>query len=288
MKRIAPLLLLLLTTALHAEPMDSLFVEQVLKKYAEASGCGVAMPKDAGALVAAIGKEFLGRPYVGGTLEVNAPDEALVVNTREVDCTTFVDQVLALTLTVLHGETDYAALCRWLTELRYRGGVLNGYASRLHYFTDFAQDNAEWFEFLPAADDARCPQQKVSLSFMSTHPDSYPALKGNPPVVAQISDIEKRYDGYSVRYIPKANTPLFAMLQEGNVVALLTTMKGLDVSHLGIVVREQGELRLLHASSAAGKVIVEPRSLPAMLSTRKSCPGIRALRLREVQKNSSK
>ena len=288
MKRIVPLLLLLLTSALHAEPTDSLFVEQVLKKYAEASVCDVAMTKDAGTLVAAIGKEFLGRPYVGGTLEVNAPDEALVVNTREVDCTTFVDQVLALTLTVLHGETDYAAFCRWLTELRYRCGALDGYASRLHYFTDFAQDNAEWFDFLPAADDARCPQQKVSLSFMSTHPDSYPALKGNPQVVSQISDIEKHYDGYSVRYIPKANTPLFAMIQEGDVVALLTTVKGLDVSHLGIVVKKQGELRLLHASSAVGKVIVEPRSLSAMLSSRKSCPGIRAIRLKKVQNYSSK
>jgi hypothetical protein len=65
-------------------------------------------------------------------------------------------------------------------------------------------------------------------------------------------------------------------------------VKGLDVSHLCIVVKEQGELRLLHASSAVGKVIVEPRSLSAMLSSRKSCPGIRAIRLKKVQNYSSK
>lgn len=280
MKRIVPLILLLWTSAVLAEPADSVFVEQVLKKYAGASKCIYASGKDAGTLVVSIAKEFLGRPYVGGTLEVNAPDEALVVNTREVDCTTFVDQVLALTLAVLHGETGYAAFCRWLTELRYRGGVLDGYASRLHYFTDFAHDNAEWFDFLPATDDTRCPLQEVSLSFMSTHPDSYPALKENPGMVSLIREVESRFAGYSVPYIPKAETSLYAMLCEGDVVALLTTVKGLDVSHLGIVVREQGELRLLHASSVAGKVIVEPRSLPAMLSTRKSCPGIRALRLK--------
>ena len=83
------LLVLLLTTVLHALPTDSVFVEQLLQKYADTA-------EDAGTLVADIGREFLGRPYVGGTLEVNAPDEALVVNTREVDCTTFVDQVIPI------------------------------------------------------------------------------------------------------------------------------------------------------------------------------------------------
>lgn len=271
MKSFVPLLLLLWTSVVFAEPTDSLFVEQVLRKYAQTD-------MDAGALTASIGREFVGRPYVGGTLEVNVPDEVLVVNTREVDCTTFVDQVLALTLTVLHGETDYAAFCRWLTQLRYRGGVPDGYASRLHYFADFVQDNSEWFECLPSADDVRYPLQQLTLSFMSTHPDSYPALKGKPEAVSLIREVEHHYAGYPVRYIPKEDASLSRLLQEGDVVALLTTVKGLDVSHLGIAVREKGELRLLHASSARGKVVVEPRSLPAMLAGRKSCPGIRAIR----------
>lgn len=273
MKCFIPLLLLLWTSAVFAEPTDSVFVEQLLRKYAHTN-------EKAGALVVSIGREFLGRPYVGGTIEVNTPEEKLVVNTREVDCTTFIDQVLALTLTVLHEEMDYASFCRWLTQLRYRGGVLDGYVSRLHYFADFVQDNSEWFECLPSADDDRYPLQMLTLSFMSTHPESYPALKGNPEAVSLIREVEQHYIDYPIRYIPKEEVPLFAQLQEGDVVALLTTVKGLDVSHLGIVVREKGELRLLHASSVAGKVIVEPRSLSAMLSTRKSCPGIRVIRLK--------
>lgn len=273
MKCFIPLLLLLWTSVVFAEPTDSVFVEQILRKYAHTN-------EKAGALVVSIGREFLGRPYVGGTIEVNTPEEKLVVNTREVDCTTFIDQVLALTLTVLHEEMDYASFCRWLTQLRYRGGVLDGYVSRLHYFADFVQDNSEWFECLPSADDARYPLQILTLSFMSTHPDSYPALKGNPEAVSLIREVEQHYIDYPIRYIPKEEVPLFAQLQEGDVVALLTTVKGLDVSHLGIAVREKGELRLLHASSVAGKVIVEPRSLSAMLSTRKSCPGIRVIRLK--------
>lgn len=279
MKRIVPLIFFLWATVVNAGSADSLFVEQILNKYLVQYDASSEMTT--GMLVSAIGREFLGRPYVGGTLEVNVPDEALVVNTREVDCTTFVDQVLALTLSVLHGQGDYSAFCRWLTALRYRGGVVDGYASRLHYFTDFVRDNSDWLEPVPSADDDRYPLQEVTLSFMSTHHDSYPALKENAKAVSLIRDVENRYVSYPVRYIPKEKVPFFSNLHEGDVVALLTTVKGLDVSHLGIVVKEQGELRLLHASSVAGKVIVEPRSLSAMLSSRKSCPGIRIVRLKD-------
>lgn len=253
---------------------DSVFVERLLQQYA-----GKDMTP--AQLVTAMGREFVGKPYVGGTLEVNAPgQEQLVVNTREVDCTTFVDQVLALALTARDGDTRFAAFCQWLTTLRYRGGTVNGYASRLHYFTDFVADNKPLFDLVPAADGTQGEVRRVTLSFMSTHTDSYPSLRGHPETVALIREVEQRYADYPVRYIPKLSTTLYSLFREGDVVALLTTTEGLDVSHLGIVVKENDELHLLHASSAAGKVVVDPRPLSAMLAPRKSCPGIRAIRLK--------
>ena len=42
-----------------------------------------------------IGKFFLGTPYVAGTLETKGA-EHLVVNLREYDCVTFVENVVAL------------------------------------------------------------------------------------------------------------------------------------------------------------------------------------------------
>lgn len=42
------------------------------------------------------GKKFIGVPYVGGTLD-RAEEEKLVINTSELDCTTFVEIVTALT-----------------------------------------------------------------------------------------------------------------------------------------------------------------------------------------------
>ena len=272
------LLFCLLPLTLFAEPSDSVFVEQLLKKY-------VSTETEAGSLIVQIGKEYLGRPYTAGTLEVNAlSEESLVVNTREVDCTTFVDQVLALTLAALNNETNYSSFCRRLRELRYRNGVIDGYTSRLHYFTDFAKENAGLFTFLPAKDDTCFPETIVSLSYMSSHPDSYLALKDNPEAVSRIQEVEERYTSFPVRYIPKKNVDNCSLLQEGDIVALLTTMEGLDVSHLGIVVEENGVLHLLHASSAAGKVVIDSRPIGEMLKSRKSCPGIRAIRLKQFNK----
>jgi len=133
---------------------------------------------------------------------------------------------------------------------------------------------------IPSIDDARCPIREVTLSFMSTHPASYLSLKDNPDAVSLIRQVEAKYTAYPIRYIPKDTPFLFSLLREGDVVALLTTIEGLDVSHLGLVVEEDDGPHLLHASSATGKVVIDPRPLPQMLRNRKSCPGIRAVRLK--------
>ena len=84
---------------------------------------------------------FIGRPYVAHTLEVADP-ERLVVNTRQLDCTTLVENVTALTLCVYRKRFTYSDFKKHLREIRYRGGKLNGYTSRLHYFTDWIDDNS--------------------------------------------------------------------------------------------------------------------------------------------------
>jgi len=48
-----------------------------------------------GNTVVAIGKSFLGTPYVAKTLEIGET-EALVINFQGLDCTTFIENVLAL------------------------------------------------------------------------------------------------------------------------------------------------------------------------------------------------
>ena len=93
-----------------------------------------------GQLMLEIGKFFLGTPYRAGTLETKGA-EHLVVNLREHDCFTFVENVVALAWLVKSREKSFDAFRRVLLKIRYRQGRLQGYSSRLHYFSDWIHDN---------------------------------------------------------------------------------------------------------------------------------------------------
>ena len=85
-------------------------------------------------------KSFIGTPYKGGTLDAGE-NETLIVRTDSLDCTTYVEAVLALYLSSFKDNPGYDDFSESLIYIRYRGGVIDGYASRLHYFSDWASDN---------------------------------------------------------------------------------------------------------------------------------------------------
>ena len=58
-------------------------------------------------IILAIARKFIGTPYVANTLEKNK-DEKLVVNLRGMDCTTYLETVLALSRTILPHSDVYA------------------------------------------------------------------------------------------------------------------------------------------------------------------------------------
>ena len=95
--------------------------------------------KDANSLVAQYGEWLLGTPYVAHTLEGDT--EMLTINIDELDCTTFVETLYALTRTTLTGRYSWRDFAHNLEDIRYRGGNLNGYASRLHYISDWIIEN---------------------------------------------------------------------------------------------------------------------------------------------------
>ncbi len=92
-------------------------------------------------LVVKVGTFFLGTPYVAHTLEMQP--EQLVVNLREMDCTTFAENCLAISRTIKSGNPGFEQFTKELRNIRYRDGVINGYPSRLHYFSDWIYNNAK-------------------------------------------------------------------------------------------------------------------------------------------------
>ncbi len=254
-------------------PGDSTFITGLLQKYNAAKMSG-------GSLMLAIAGEFTGNKYVAGTLEQGS-NEPLVINTQELDCTTFVEQVVAIYATVNEGKEGFRDMCTNLQRIRYRGGIRSGYASRLHYISQWIADSAKQHIIHEIDYGPVGRTLPIDLHYMSTHPASYKQLQGNSTLVKEIAKWERAMHGIEAAYIPKQEllrTANELPVYDGDIIALTTNIKGLDVTHIGFAFWENGKLHLLHASSAEGKVIKEHKNLYEYQKNKKSQTGIRVFR----------
>lgn len=230
-------------------------------------------------------RHFLGVPYVAHTLEVN-DEERLVVNTRQLDCTTLVETVTALTVCAHQGKRRWHDYLDTLRRLRYRQGRLDGYASRLHYFSDWIGDNTRmWFvKEIQRPNPPFTDVQHVRVGFMSSHPQYYKALRADTSLVSVIRQQEEMLTGRTCRYIPKArlkgDSPLLRRaIHDGDIIAITTNKKGLEIAHLGFAVWRSDGLHLLNASQLHKKVVTEPMTLGQYLAKHPSHTGIRVIRI---------
>lgn len=227
-------------------------------------------------------KSFIGTPYKGGTLDAGE-NETLIVRTDSLDCTTYVETVLVLYLSSFKDNPGYDDFSESLRYIRYRGGVIDGYASRLHYFSDWASDNEKKGILREVTQEGEHDVRICSLNYMTTHSDLYRQLKDNDSLVSEISKVEKSWIDYKMPYIPKnvlnsskADLPV----EDGDIIALTTNISGLDVLHLGFALWIDGRLHLLHASSLHGKVIIDTSTIFDYLKNRNKHTGIRVLRVK--------
>lgn len=235
-------------------------------------------------LVRYFANKFKNVPYVGHTLEVN-DKEQLVVNLHELDCTTYVETVLALARTAAEGKSTFDDYCDNLNRIRYRKGELEDYSSRLHYFTMWIEDNVEMGIVSEIADDKDLfsAEQTVNATYMTTHSDKYRMLAGDTAMISKIALMEQHINGKTHAYLPIDNIrntkSLRNAVHDGDVIAIVTSKKGLEISHLGFAVWHNDGLHLLNASSIHRKVIEESMTLRKYLIGRKTALGVRVLRL---------
>lgn len=255
-----------------ASNSDSIKVESLLTQASR-------LPADS-CKVLFFARSLLGVPYVANTLDETG-EETLTVCLDRLDCTTFVETVLALALADRRGESSFGNFRQALQHIRYRNGELDGYPSRLHYFSDWIKDNEQ--KGIVRERTGELPHaipQVLHLDFMSTHPGSYPQLKGHPAQVARIQEIEARWKNVRVPYLPKASLhapPGELGIRNGDIIAITTSIAGLDVVHTGFACLADGEWHLLHASSAKKKVILDPQSLYDYSKDKKAHTGVRVI-----------
>lgn len=229
-------------------------------------------------LIVKVGMFLQETPYVANTLE-NGKEEQMVVNLRELDCTTFVENCLALALTIQKKETNYNDFVDELRFIRYRDGVLNEYPSRLHYFTDWIFNNSKKALLKNISKEMGCTIFPNKVNFMSTHFSSYPALNNSPNFVNEIALQETEINRRDAYYIPKKILPKYEhLLQDGDILGITTNISGLDISHVVIVIHKKGKIHILHASQLHKKVLVSNETLQYYLDNQKSVTGIMVAR----------
>lgn len=234
--------------------------------------------EDIGTTMVAVGKTFIGTPYVAKTLEIGET-ESLVINFQGLDCTTFVENVLAFSLMLQNNEKDFDSFLDHLETIRYKNGELNGYASRLHYFSEWIANNEHKGLLKDMTSEIGGVVSSKAINFMSTHRELYPFLKDDENY-KKIQASEEFLKLQSICILPqdqiKANEHL---IQTGDIIALTTSIKGLDITHTGIASREaDGRIHLLHASTGSMEVEVSKLPLAEYLKGIKSNTGIMVAR----------
>lgn len=204
---------------------------------------------------------FMDVPYKGGSLE--AEGEPLVVSLSGVDCVTLVEYSMAL----YQSKGDESLFFKALEDIRYRNGNREGYISRLHYFSEWLTDNEKRGNIQLPKSTTESLDWKPNVYYMSQNPDKYPYAKNYQD---SLEAIETKINNYRFSIIKKdQSVTLNKFVKQGDIIAIVTNIAGLDITHVGFAYKLNNEIYFLHASSEKGKVLITDVSLSDYLAGKK-------------------
>lgn len=233
-------------------------------------------------VISEIGKSFITTPYEAHTLEIT-DKEVLVINLRSLDCTTFLETTLALAFCIKNNKTTFEDFKDYLRRIRYREEIIKDYTSRLHYFSDWIYHNQRKKLVKDVTKELKGDSKKFNLNFMSENPHLYKHLKNNPEFIPVIRRQEKEISQRQYHFIPENKIYLIDdKIAEGDLIAITTNIKGLDISHVGIAVKaENGKTYFLHAPQVGSSVEITSLPLEQYIKKVKKHTGILVLRVLE-------
>ena len=216
------------------------------------------------------------------TLEVDG-DERLIINLTGLDCNTFLEYSLVFSRNIKQGKTTFDDYKNELTLIRYRGGKIDQYPSRLHYFTDWIYDNEKKGIVKDITEEIGGDKMDLNLSFMSAHPQYYKHLKENPEFIPLIKQQEEEINKRKHYFIPQEKiAEIENEIEDGDLLAFTSTVRGLDVNHVGIAVRlDDGRVHVLHAPNVGYQVEITKLPLAEYVLKIKKDSGIIVVRALE-------
>ena len=243
----------------------------------------------AGAAAIRVGELAAGTPYQPGTLDAYLRDvarsragEPLTLSLTRFDCVTLVESCLAVAR-VAHerGAPTWSRFGEAVERMRYRGGCRRGYASRLHYFSEWITNGEARGLVRSLGPELGGVADTRPLRFMTEHRASYRALS-DERVFREIAAVERRLDPQPRLVVPTKRIPeVVDRIETGDVVAFATEIPGLDVTHAAFAYRDDsGSLRVLHAPLSGGSVEVTRMTLPEYVAAIRRATGILVARPR--------
>ncbi|MBI5407060.1 MAG: DUF1460 domain-containing protein [Nitrospirae bacterium] len=212
-----------------------------------------SMIADVGERIEFLSKQFLGVAYQGSTLvgDPHTP-EIFVINLAGVDCFTLIDCVEAMRL-----SGSFSEFTENLKSVRYRGGEVS-FEMRNHFFTDWPEYNAET---IGDVTDVIGGSKAITVrKRLNLRRDGTPIVQGIPPKEREIHYIPvnalddlilgrmKTGDYAGIYNPPIYNPPSPPPLLKGGKGGFLDD-DGLDVTHVGIIIKTEDGIFLRHASS---------------------------------------
>jgi hypothetical protein len=204
-----------------------------------------------------VAEQFLGASYQAGLLD-KSDRETLLISLDRFDCVLFVETVLALTQNIAAKQESYWNFENRILNIRYRDGILQGYCSRLHYFSDWLDNNQKRGNLQNLTVDLGGIPLNKKINFMSSHRHLYRQLKEEANYQC-IVGVEEKLNTLKINYIPTQNIKsIYPRLRKGDIIAIVTNIPGLDVTHTGLIYKtSEGNIGLIHASPI-GKVAIAP------------------------------
>ena len=203
--------------------------------------------------------------------------ETLEVKLDAFECVSFIETALAVARCGFRNEATDACFVRELEASRYRGGEMTDYASRLHYFVDWIDDNARRRRVADLT--ARLGGEPVRKDFFYISRRQLP--KAELPqeelqrVRAELRTTETRLSGEPHLVVPRERAAsVLNELQDGDLVAFVRERPGLLVHHAGFIYWAGGTPRLLHASSYHHRVVITVSDVGNYLTRRPERRGI--------------
>ena len=203
--------------------------------------------------------------------------EKLRVDLSRFECVTFIESSLAVARCGFRREPTAACFEREVTASRYRGGALSDYASRLHYFDDWIDDNEARHRLKNLTPELGGEPLTRSYFHISSRvlPRSNVTKDALAVLTREVVATESRLSLAPHFVLSRERAPrVIDRLEDGDLVAFVRERAGLLIHHAGFVYRVLGKPRLLHASSYHRRVVLTSEDVASYLLRRPERRGV--------------